>query len=109
MIENIDQQAFSFHVKEERAFNCLFFYLKTLKIDITIIIMVISIFITIINRTVGSGNILPSVMYRGLSESYVLVLTQGQFDKGQNHLLISILRIPEHDVFCCLIFLITVH
>lgn len=60
-------------------------------------------------RTVGSGNILPSVMYRGLSESYVLVLTQGQFDKGQNHLLISILRIPEHDVFCCLIFLITVH
>lgn len=41
---------------------------------------------------------MPSELYRGLSEACDLVMTLGQFHKVKNHLLISILRIPEHDI-----------
>lgn len=38
-------------------------------------------------RTVGSGNSLPSELYRGLSEACDLVMTLGQFHEGQKSLI----------------------
>lgn len=41
---------------------------------------------------------MPSELYRGLSEACDLVMTLGQFHEGQKSLMISILRIPGHDI-----------